>query len=128
MNKRYNAVSTTAATPRRSIAYRPYHSHDEHQALTPGELVVLDIEIWPTCNVVPAGYTLALNIRGRDYDHGLGDMGLAHAPYPMTGVGPFRHSDPRDWPPEVFGGVNTLHFDEGHKPFILLPVVPSRDG
>lgn len=71
MNKRYNAVSTTAATPRRSIGYRPYHSHEEHQALTPGEPVVLDIEIWPTCIVVPAGYTLALNIRGRDYDHGL---------------------------------------------------------
>ncbi len=114
--------------PARSLPYRPYHTHDEHQALTPGERVVLDIEIWPTCIVVPPGYTLALNVRGRDYDHGLGDMGLANAPYPMTGVGPFRHSDPRDRPPEVFAGINTLHFAEGLEPFILLPVIPSGKG
>jgi hypothetical protein len=46
----------------------------------------------------------------------------------MTGVRPFRHFDPRNRPLEVFGGVNTLHFDEGHEPFILLPVVPSSNG
>jgi predicted acyl esterase len=114
--------------PVRTHAYRPYHTHDEHQPLTPGESVVLDIEIWPTCIVVPPGYTLALNVRGRDYDHGLGDMGLANAPYPMLGVGPFRHSDPRDRPPEVFGGMNTLHFAEGLEPFILLPMIPSGKG
>ena len=30
--------------------------------------------------------------------------------YPMKGVGPFTHTDPRDRPPEIFGGTNTLHF------------------
>ena len=35
--------------------YRPYHTHDEKQPLKPGEVVELDIEIWPTSIVVPAG-------------------------------------------------------------------------
>jgi hypothetical protein len=110
----------------KSLSYRPYHTHDELQPLAPGEPVVLDIEILPTSIVIPAGYTLALNIRGCDYDHGLGDVGLADQPYPMTGVGPFRHADPRDRPPEIFGGENTLHFDAGNEPFLLLPIIPSK--
>ncbi len=109
----------------RSLPYRPYHSHDEVQPLTPGDPVVLDIEIWPTCIVVPPGYSLALNVRGRDYDHGLGDVGLANAMYKMTGIGPFLHSDPKDRPAEVFGGMNTLHFDQDQEPFLLLPVIPT---
>ena len=38
-----------------SLPYRPYHTHDEKQPLKPGEVVELDIEIWPTSIVVPAG-------------------------------------------------------------------------
>ena len=86
---------------------------------------MLDIEIWPTCIVVPPGYTLALNVRGCDYDHGLGDIGLANAPYKMSGVGPFLHSDPTDRPTALFGGVNTLHFEAGQESFVLLPVIPA---
>jgi predicted acyl esterase len=112
----------------KSLPYRPYHTHDELQPLVPGEPVVLDIEILPTSIVVPAGYTLALNIRGCDYNHGLGDAGFSDQPYPMTGVGPFRHEDPRDRPPEIFDGKNTLHFEAGNEPFLLLPIIPSNDG
>ncbi len=36
-----------------SEPYRPYHTHDEKQPLTPGEVVELDVEIWPTSIVVP---------------------------------------------------------------------------
>ena len=51
-----------------SRAYRPWHTHDEKQPLTPGAAVELDIEIWPTCIVVPAGYRVALTLRGKDYE------------------------------------------------------------
>jgi predicted acyl esterase len=50
-----------------TLPYRPYHTHDEKQPLTAGEIVELDIEIWPTSIVVPAGYRIALSVRGRDY-------------------------------------------------------------
>ena len=48
-----------------SLPYRPYHTHDEKQPLKKGQAVDLDIEIWPTCVVVPAGYRIGLSIRGR---------------------------------------------------------------
>jgi len=108
--------------PERSLAYRPWHAHDELWQLTPGKPVELDIELWPTCIVVPPGYRIALTVRGCDYEFDGTDAGLAHAPYPMKGVGPFTHTDPIDRPREVFGGRVTLHFDR--KPFLLLPVIP----
>src|SRR5438105_14953713 len=39
-----------------SKPYRPYHTHGKKQPVKPGEVVVLEIEIWPTSIVVPAGY------------------------------------------------------------------------
>lgn len=113
--------------PIRSLPYRPFHTHDEVQPLIPGEKVVLEIEIWPTCIVVPPGYTLTLNVRGRDFNHERGDAGVANAMYKMTGVGPFIHSEKSDRPVSVFGGKNTLHFDKGLEPFLLLPIIPSRE-
>ena len=73
---------------KRSLPYRPYHTHDEIWPLKPGEPVELDIEILPTSIVVPPGYRFVLNVRGNDYDHGLGDRGFAGATYPMRGIGP----------------------------------------
>ena len=108
----------------KSLPYRPYHSHDEIWPLTPGEPVELLIEIWPTCIVVPPGYRLALNIRGKDYETDLGDAKLPDAAYPMKGVGPFTHVDPKDRPPAIFGGKNRLHFTEGKEPYLLLPIIP----
>jgi len=111
--------------PRRSLPYRPWHAHDEIQPLQPGQPVELDVEIWPTCIVVPVGYRLALTVRGKDYEYDGSDAGIANAPYPMKGVGPFTHADPRDRPPEIFGKRYTLHFAAGKMPCVLLPVIPK---
>jgi uncharacterized protein len=111
--------------PEKSTPHRPWHSHDELQPLKEGEAVELDVEIWPTCIVVPLGYKLALTVRGRDYEYDGTDAGIANAPYPMKGVGPFTHEDPADRPKAVFGGRNTLHFTAGKMPYILLPVIPT---
>jgi predicted acyl esterase len=107
-----------------SKPYRPWHTHDEVQLLTPGVPVELDIEIWPTSIVVPVGYRLAFTVRGKDYEFDGTDAGVAHAPYPMKGVGPFTHT--LDRPASVFGGRNTLHFADGKMPFVLLPVIPVK--
>ena len=112
--------------PGRSLPYRPFHPHDEAWPLTPGEPVELDIEIWPTCIVVPPGYRLALNIRGNDFDHGLDPGGPAGGGRRPTGVGPFTHHDPADRPYAVFSGRNHLHFEPGREPFLLLPVIPPH--
>src|SRR5206468_4126468 len=78
--------------------------------LTPGRVYDLDVEIWPTSIVVPAGHRIGLTVRGRDYEFpggpavGLGTLGAV-----FTGVGPFKHDDAADRPPEVFGKSVTIH-------------------
>jgi len=110
--------------PQKSLPYRPWHAHDEIQKLVPGEVVELDVEIWPTCIVIPAGHRLALAVRGKDYAHPGAPLFVPGIGYPQSGVGPFVHDDPRDRPAEIFGGTNTLHFEPGRQPYLLLPVIP----
>lgn len=107
----------------RSLPYRPFHTHDEIWPLEPGQPVELEVEIWPTCIVVPAGYRIGLTVRGHDYEHELAT--IPGAAYPMSGVGPFLHADPRDRPQAVFDGTNTLHFACGEAPYLLAPVIPA---
>jgi predicted acyl esterase len=110
--------------PGLSLPHRPWHTHDELQKLTPGKEAELDIEIWPTCIVVPLGYRIALSIRGRDYEHDEAAAALSNMKHPMKGCGPFTHDDETDRPPSVFGGKVTLHF--ARKPYLLLPIIPER--
>jgi predicted acyl esterase len=112
--------------PARSTPWRPFHTHDEAWPLTPGVPVELEVEIWPTCIVIPPGYRIGLRIAGRDYEYDGTDAGIADAPYPMKGVGPFIHTDLVDRPPEVFGGTTTLHFGPDMRPYALLPIIPGR--
>ena len=109
-----------------SEPWRPYHSHDEAQPLVPGETYELDIEIWPTCVVVPAGYRIALTVRGKDYEYPGGGARLASFVNEMTGCGPFLHDDPRDRPADTFGGTTTIHAGGDRPSFVLLPVIPTR--
>jgi hypothetical protein len=103
--------------PARTLPYRPYHAHDEAWPLRPGEPVDLDVEIWPSCIVVPPGYRLGLSVRGKDYENEGPPLVLAGVKYSLTGVGPFLHVHPQDRPPEVFGGTCTLHFAPGRQPY-----------
>jgi len=112
--------------PEVSLPHRPYHTHDEVQPLGPGQPAELDIEIWPTCIVVPAGYRIALTIRGKDYEYAGDAATLSNMKNPMRGCGPFVHDDPQDRPPEIFGGKVTLHAMGGQQPYLLLPIIPPR--
>jgi uncharacterized protein len=109
-----------------TLPYRPYHTHDEPWPLVPGTPVELDIEIWPTCIVVPASYRIALAVRGKDYAYEGGPTELPGVKHSLTGVGPFLHTDPRDRPPGIFTGTNMLHFSREQRPYLLLPVIPPK--
>jgi hypothetical protein len=113
--------------PKLSTPYRPYHTHDEKKPLTSGQKVELDIEIWPTSIVVPAGHQIALTVRGKDYEYAQATGArLSNFKNELKGCGPFLHDDPRDRPPKIFGGKNTLHFAAGQAPYVLLPVIPPK--
>jgi predicted acyl esterase len=120
-------VSHRKLDPKLSLPYRPYHTHDEEQKLIPGEIYEVDVEVWPTCIVLLAGYRLALTVRGRDYVYGGGPgAGLKTLGAVWTGVAVFRHDDPRDRPAAVFGGDVTLHTGPDRQAYLLLPVIPPR--
>jgi predicted acyl esterase len=110
-----------------SKPYRPYHAHDEKQPLKKNQVVELDIEIWPTSIVVPAGYRVGLSIRGKDYEYGGASGGkLSNFKNELKGCGPFLHDDPRDRPPAIFSGITSLHFGHGKAPYLLLPIIPPK--
>jgi predicted acyl esterase len=111
--------------PHLSTPYRPYHSHDELQPLTPHQPVELDMEIWPTSIVVPAGYRVALTIRGRDYEHAGPAAHLSNMKNPMRGCGPFVHDEPLDRPAHVFGDNTMLHVTPHAPPYLLVPIIPG---
>jgi predicted acyl esterase len=117
-------ASSRKADPNRSLPYRPYHTHDEIQPLIADNIYELDVEIWPTCIVVPTGYRIALTVRGKDYIYP-GDLSGSPGKIgqPATGVGPFRHTDPTDRPPSITEATITLHFELEQSNYILLPIV-----
>jgi hypothetical protein len=119
-------ASHRATDPERSLPHRPWHPHDRAEPLTPGEIVPLDIEIWPTSVVVPAGYRLALTVQGRDFE--LPGDGPWPATYgvEMKGHGMFVHTDPHDRPADVYGGTTTLVSGPDRQSYLLLPFIPRK--
>lgn len=112
--------------PELSRPYRPYHKHLSAQALVPGEPVELDIELWPTSIVIPAGHRLVLSVRGKDYMFAeKTGLKLSNFKNELRGCGPFLHDDPRDRPRSVFDGRTTLHFGPEYPSHVLLPVIPQ---
>ena len=40
-----------------------------YRTLTPGRIYELEIEVWPTCIVIPKGYRMVVSVRGKDYEY-----------------------------------------------------------
>jgi len=115
--------------PALSTPWRPYHTHDEIEPLVPGQVYQADVEIWPTSLVIPAGYRIALTLRGHDYEY-RGPGGAAGDPEPgafghgLTGSGWFLHDDPEDRPAGLTGSRQTLWTGPERQSYVLLPVIP----
>ncbi|MFV2039825.1 MAG: CocE/NonD family hydrolase C-terminal non-catalytic domain-containing protein, partial [Acidimicrobiales bacterium] len=108
--------------------WRPVHTHTDRQMLVPGEIYELQVELWPTSIVVPAGYTLGFTVRGTDYvyegDFDESVMEIASFANRFSGCGPFIHVDERNRPMEVFGGTTTLHLGPNTAAHVVTPLVP----
>lgn len=109
--------------PSKSLPWRPFHSHDEAEPLEPGVVYALDIEIWPTCIVVPQGYRLKLTVSGHDFDHGLPEPMPQIYGVSQRGSSVMLHDEPTDRPSDIYGGITTVHTGEGHNSYLLLPVI-----
>ena len=127
--------------PAKSTEWRPFHAHDEIQKLTPGEVVEVQVEIWPTCLVFPPGYRLELLVEGKDFvRHDLDrqavyeGLGIRMSDAAGDGVdrsdvfrgsGAFLHNDPVDRPAEIFDGTSTIHTGGQYDSYLLVPVIPA---
>jgi uncharacterized protein len=88
------------------LPYRPFHAHTRRQWLKPGEVVRLDVEIWPTSMVFGKGHRIRLDISPRD--------GAGSAPYTHY------HADYNA------GAQNTVHAGGSRASYLLLPIIPPR--
>jgi putative CocE/NonD family hydrolase len=88
-----------------SLPYRPYHKHTRRQWLKPGEIVKVDVEIWPTSMVFKKGNRIRLDVQPRD---GAGSQGYLH-----------YHADYNT-------GTNTIYAGGEHEAYLLLPVIPKK--
>ncbi len=105
--------------PRLSKPWRPYYTHDEVMKVESGSVYELDIELWPTCIILPAGYTIALTLGGKDFARP--DSKEQH-----KGSGPFIHNDQDDRGSEVFRGTTEIHTGASRASYLLLPVIPPK--
>ncbi|HEX9076413.1 MAG TPA: CocE/NonD family hydrolase [Anaerolineae bacterium] len=112
--------------PQLSTRYRPYHPHDEIQLLVKGQVYELDVEIWPTSIVIPAGYRIALTVQGKDFERATESRQPGSFANPFRGSGPFTHTNPQDRPRETFDNVHTLYGGGSRGAYLLLPVIPAR--
>jgi uncharacterized protein len=112
-------VSHRKLDPALTTPWRPYHSHDEIQKMVPGEKYEVDVELWPTCIVVPKGYTLTLKLQGKDFSRS--EKGGV-----FTGSGPFLHVHPQDRPASIFGGTNVIYGGGSFASYLQIPVVPPK--
>ncbi len=111
----------------RSLPYRPFLSHRTVQPLWPGAAYELDIEIWPVCVVLPAGYRIGLTILGKDFEHDEEPTEYGKYGNMMRGSSVFLHDDPLYRPPSIFDNEVTLHSGPNREAYLLVPVIPRCD-
>ena len=98
-------VSHRELDPELTLPYRPYHKHQRRLYLKPGEVVKVDVEIWPTCMVFKKGHRIRLDVQPRD---GAGSQSYMH-----------YHADYNT-------GTNTIHAGGERESYLLLPVIPKK--
>jgi putative CocE/NonD family hydrolase len=92
--------------PELSLPYRPYHKHTRRLFLQPGEIVRVEVEIWPTSMVFRKGHRIRLDVQPRD---GIGSQGYMH-----------YHADYNT-------GANAIYAGGRHESYLLLPVIPPNE-
>jgi uncharacterized protein len=100
-------VSHRELDPELTLPYRPYHKHQRRLYLKPGEIVQVQVEIWPTSMVFRQGHHIRLDVQPRD---GAGSAGYLH-----------YHADYNT-------GSNTIYAGGKHESYLLLPVIPAKQG
>ncbi|MDL2248104.1 CocE/NonD family hydrolase [Tyzzerella sp. OttesenSCG-928-J15] len=120
--------------PDKSKFYRPWHTHYEKEWLTPGDIYELDVEIWPLCMTVPAGYRFGFTISGRDFSLPISADNTEHGDWKVDvqvqkarGHSIYTHSiEYAQYDPDkIYSGTTTLVSDNERGSYVLLPIIPK---
>jgi predicted acyl esterase len=101
-------VSHRKLDPEKSTIYRPYHTHLEadYQPLKPGEIVPVEVELWPTTAHIKKGDRIRVDIQ------------------PTDGV---DHPSPHFYDETYHkGATNTIYTGPDHPSYLQLPVIPPQ--
>ena len=94
----------------KSTDWQPVHPHTRAQKLAPGEIVPLDIEIWPSSTRFAAGEKLRLIVQGTDINRYPKDIAPSQ----------YRHEA------SVNRGRHTIHAGGIYESYLLVPVIPAK--
>ena len=111
-------VSQRKLDHEKSLPYRPFHTHDTHEPLMPGEIYEVEVEIWPSSLCLNKGHRLSLVIQGQDFER-LNESGE------QRGSGWFLHNDPIDRPVERFESQCRVLTGPTHPSCLVLPVLKN---
>lgn len=103
----WQRVSHRALDAARSRPEMPVHPHDHEERLKPGEIVSVEIEIWPSSTRFDAGETLRLVIAGRDTVK----PSVPNAPFAL-------HERTRNQ------GMHVIHTGGRFDAWLQIPVIP----
>ena len=95
--------------PQRSTAYQPIQTHERELKLGKGEIVPVEIEIWPSSTRFEAGEKLRVVVQGSDI-------------YNYPGTWPTNAHDGRT----VNKGEHVIHAGGEYDSHLLVPVVPAK--
>ena len=107
-------VTHRKTDPSRTTDFQPMHSHDVHEAMKPGEVYEVDLEIWPASLHLPKGSTLSLTVQGQDFKREDG-----------SGSGPFTHTDGVDRQIPRYDNRHTIYTGGARASYLQLPVLPG---
>jgi hypothetical protein len=94
-----------------STDYQPRLTHDRELRLQSGEIVAVNIEIYPSSTLFESGSTLQIIVKGSDI------VQNSHEQFGVIG-----HTALRNY------GKHTIHVGPSHDSHLLIPLIPPRDG
>ena len=102
-------VSHRELDPAKSKPYQPFLIHQREQRLEPGEIVPVEIEIWPSSTLFRAGEQMRVIVMGKD---------TFNPPAEQPGIGIALHPVTRNV------GKHIIHTGGRYDSHILVPVIP----
>jgi predicted acyl esterase len=97
--------------PVKSTEWQPVHPHTREQKIKPGEIVPLDVEIWPSGTTFEAGETLRLIVQGGDLYRYPVDIAPVYFRHKNLGVNKGRH---------------VIHTGGQYESYLLVPIIPEK--